>query len=108
MTIFKGRGVVQITGRNAGKSHIWAHIQQAVYNLRPSPVKLSWRELPGNKLQAYVDPTGTTAIWGLREEDMDPIQKWSIECNCGKRLSFDMWQFKTRKHMTMFLIRWAS
>ena len=100
--------VVIANGRRTGKSHIQSHIQRLLETLRPDPIKLSWRELPGNKLQAYVDPKGSTSIWGLREEDMDPIQDWCVEVNCGKRMAFDMWHFKSRKHITMFLLKWSS
>ncbi len=44
---------------------------------------------------------------GVREEDMIPIQKWCEENNCGRRTSFDTFQFKNKKQMTMFLLRWA-
>lgn len=94
------------TGRQMGKSYVNDLLKQFYANMEP--VKISWRELPGNKLQAYVDPESTTQVWGLREEHMDPIQRWTQECNCGKRMSFDMWQFKSRKHMTMFLMKWSS
>jgi len=103
---FKGRGLVQITGRQMGKSHVADILKNLYANMRP-PIKLSWRELPGNKLQAFVDPTGNVSVWGLREEDMDPIQEWSKECNCGTRISFDMWRFKSKKEITMFLMRWS-
>ena len=94
------------TGRQVGKSYVNDMLKQFYANMEP--VKISWRELPGNKLQAYVDPEATRQVWGLREEHMDPIQRWTQECNCGKRMSFDMWQFKSRKHMTMFLMKWSS
>ena len=73
------------------------------------PPKIKWQRLPGLKLQAYVDeiqPRGFER--GLREDDMDPVQAWCEQSNCGKRISFNIWQFKSRKHMTMFLIRWSS
>ena len=108
LTTYKGRGVLQVTGRGRqmGKSYVNDIIKQFYASMEP--IKISWRELPGNKLQAYVDPRSTTQVWGLREEHMDPIQKWCEECNCGKRMSFDMWHFKSRKHMTMFLLKWTS
>jgi hypothetical protein len=45
---------------------------------------------------------------GINEQDMDPIQKWCEEHNCGRRISFDMIQFKNKKQMTMFLLRWEQ
>ena len=44
---------------------------------------------------------------GINESDMDPIQKWCEEHNCGVRTSFDMIKFKNKKEMTMFLLRWS-
>jgi len=45
---------------------------------------------------------------GLNEKDMDPIQKWCEEHRCGRRISFDTFQFKNKAQMTMFLLRWGS
>lgn len=45
--------------------------------------------------------------WGLNEQDMDPVHKWSKENDCGIRTSFDTWQFRTDEEMTVFLLRWA-
>lgn len=44
---------------------------------------------------------------GINEADMDPIQQWCEEHNCGTRTSFDMIKFKNKKEMTMFLLRWG-
>lgn len=46
-------------------------------------------------------------VTGLSESDIDPIQKWCEEHNCGRRTSFDMFKFKNKKQMTMFLLRWG-
>jgi hypothetical protein len=82
-----------------------------LYNtmMLPTP-KIKWQRLPGLKLQAYVDdvrPENRPGR-GLSEPDMDPIQAWSEECRCGVRMSFNVWQFKNEKQITMFLIRWSS
>ncbi len=45
---------------------------------------------------------------GLNEQDIDPIQQWCEEHNCGRRTSFDTFQFKNKAQMTMFLLRWGS
>lgn len=47
-------------------------------------------------------------VTGLSENDVDPIQRWCEEHNCGVRTSFDMFKFKNKKEMTMFLLRWGS
>jgi hypothetical protein len=101
---------IMASGRKAGKSQLNLWMQH--YQNMIKPTKISWRELPGNKLQAFVDPSlvvqprGT--IWGLRDSDMTAVQEWSDEFNCGKRMSFDVWKFKNRKSITMFLLRWSS
>ena len=105
MTQYKGRGLIQITGRNAGKSVVQKF---QMLSKAPKP-KIKWKQLPGNKLQAYIDeiqPRGFER--GLNESDMDPIQDWSKECNCGVRTSFNTWEFKDAKHITMFLMKWSS
>jgi hypothetical protein len=38
---------------------------------------------------------------------MDPVHEWSKENDCGVRISFDTWQFKTDEEITVFLLRWA-
>jgi hypothetical protein len=44
---------------------------------------------------------------GVNEKDMEPIQKWCEDHNCGRRVSFDTFQFKNKKQMTFFLLRWS-
>jgi hypothetical protein len=44
---------------------------------------------------------------GINEQDIDPIQQWCEENNCGKRVSFDTFQFKTNAQKTMFLLKWS-
>jgi len=97
-------------GRNVGKSYVntimqdWYRITQLGF--RP---KIKWQRLPGLKLQAYTDEVGPRGFErGLREDDMDPVQAWSDECQCGTRMSFNVWKFKSEKQITMFLIRWAE
>lgn len=97
-----------VIGRQMGKSYLNDILKNFYKTMSYKPV-VKWQELPGLKLQAYVDdiqPRGFER--GLREDDMDPVQAWCEKANCGKRISFNIWQFKSRKHMTMFLIRWSS
>jgi hypothetical protein len=94
-----------------GKSYVNS-IMQNWYKTMQVGVKpkIKWLRLPGLKLQAYVDDIGPRGFGnsGLRESDMDPIQEWTDECNCGTRLSFNVWKFESEKQITMFLIRWSS
>ena len=102
--------VVISHGRRMGKSYVNSLLQNwyTTMGMAYTP-KIKWQRLPGLKLQAYTDdvqPRGFER--GLSESDMDPIQTWSTECNCGKRMSFNVWQFKSEKHITMFLMKWAA
>jgi hypothetical protein len=80
---------------------------QAFMRMLPNPPKIIWYQLPGRKLKATWLPSPKSFELGLKESDMDPIQKWCQESNCGKRLSFDMFQFTNDKQITMFLLRWS-
>ena len=107
---FKGRGLVQFTGRQMGKSYVNSLLKNWYASMREQYTpKIKWQRLPGLRLQAYVDeiqPRGFER--GLNESDMDPIQEWSQTCNCGVRMSFNVWKFKNEKQITMFLIRWTE
>jgi len=81
---------------------------QAFMHMYKQPPKIIWHQLPGRKLKATWLPQARGFEMGLKESDMDPIQKWCQDSNCGKRISFDMFQFKTDKQITMFLLRWSS
>jgi hypothetical protein len=55
--------------------------------------------------RSQVGPRGYEV--GINETDIDPIQEWCEQHNCGKRISFDMIKFKNKKEITMFLLRWG-
>lgn len=40
------------------------------------------------------------------EKYMEEVASWCAETNCGKRTSFDMFQFKTEQEYMMFMLRW--
>jgi len=97
-------------GRNVGKSYVNSIMQNWYAGMRAQYTpKIKWQRLPGLKLQAYTDEVAPRGFErGLNESDMDPVQAWSTECNCGTRMSFNVWKFKNEKHITMFLMKWAS
>ena len=45
-------------------------------------------------------------MW-INEDDMVEIATWCELNQCGKRISFDMFSFRTREQLTMFLLRWS-
>ena len=103
--------VVISHGRQMGKSYVNSLLKNWYASMREQYTpKIKWLRLPGLKLQAYVDDIGPRGFGnsGLKETDMDPIQAWSVECNCGTRMSFNVWNFKSEKQITMFLIRWSE
>ena len=95
-------------GRQVGKSYVNELIKNWYESMALTPT-IKWQRLPGLKLQAYTDDVAPRGFErGLNESDMDPIQAWTDECNCGKRMSFNVWHFKNEKQITMFLIRWSE
>ena len=105
---FKGRGLVQLTGRQNGKSQFssWINVWNAVMD---KPPIIRWQQLPGRKVKAYAEVGPRGFERGLRDNDLDEVQAWIWECiPSAKRLSFDMWLFKEDKHVTMFLMKWSS
>jgi hypothetical protein len=71
--------------------------------------KIKWVSAEGRlRLAARVEiqPRGWEV--GLSEDDLWPIHEWCLKNHCGRRMSFDIFQFKSKKEMTMFLLRWGS
>ena len=102
--------VVIAHGRQMGKSYVNSLLKNWYASMREQYApKIKWQRLPGLKLQAYTDDVAPRGFErGLNESDMDPVQDWCEECRCGVRMSFNVWKFESEKHITMFLIRWAS
>ena len=102
--------VVIAHGRQMGKSYVNSLLQSWYRTMRESyKPKIKWQRLPGLKLQAYTDELDPRFVQrGLCDDDMDPVQEWSIECRCGVRMSFNVWKFKNEKQITMFLIKWSE
>jgi hypothetical protein len=69
--------------------------------------KIHWFNINKTILQARVGVQSRGYEVGLKESDIDPIQTWCGENNCGRRISFDKFKFKTEKEKLMFLLKWA-
>lgn len=74
-------------------------------------MKISWREHETKKLHLVAhkpqDPNHIDYIDFLTEEDLKPVWEWCAINNCGTRMSFDMFKFRNKKQITMFLLRWS-
>ena len=71
--------------------------------------KIKWIHSEGRlrlAARAEIQPRGWEV--GLVEADLEPIQAWCQQNRCGRRTSFDTFQFRNKKEMTMFLLRWGS
>lgn len=108
--IRRGETTLISSGRQVGKSYVNSLINNYLATMRAQYTpKIKWQRLPGLKLQAYTDDVAPRGFErGLNEGDMDPIQVWTEETNCGKRMSFNVWQFKNEKQITMFILKWAA
>ncbi len=72
-------------------------------------IKIVWREKGRLSLVATMPAPGPRGFeLGLAERDIDPIQKWCEEHQCGVRTSFDTFRFRNQKEKMMFLLRWGS
>lgn len=118
MNKYKGRGVVQITGRNAGKSH-WTNVaiqrlmdeinSRPIENLALSegtvygaqyycvePVGGNWMEMEHWAIQMYGE---TGSLWKeTKNLTPEPLQRWYMN---NRRF----W-FRDEKDRTMFILRW--
>ena len=44
---------------------------------------------------------------GISEADMEAVQLWCEEHKCGRRVSFDTFQFRNKKELAFFLLKWS-
>jgi len=42
----------------------------------------------------------------LQNELLKELEKWCIQCQCGKRVSHNSFAFKTEEELTMFRMKW--
>jgi hypothetical protein len=72
--------------------------------------KLSWspanKRTPRGKWLRFRVPDEHMSVKEL-EDQIEAMVKWCEENDCGRRMSYDMWKFKTKAEMTLFLLRWS-
>jgi hypothetical protein len=47
-------------------------------------------------------------LTGIGEDEMRIIQLWCEQNQCGRRVSFDTFQFRNKKDLAFFLLKWSS
>ena len=43
----------------------------------------------------------------VTQAELDEVGAWCQENNCGQRMSFDQFRFRTEEQVTAFLLRWG-
>jgi hypothetical protein len=43
----------------------------------------------------------------ITEEDGVMIAEWCKEHNCGRRTSFNMFEFRNKNELSMFMLKWS-
>lgn len=98
---------VVINPRRAGKSHMTRIMD--LYNRwrrMTNNLEMVWEQIGKNQLRAKIN-TAPQYFDIASESDMDAIQEWCVAHNCGIRTSFDTFKFRSKKEMTMFLLKWS-
>ena len=68
-------------------------------------VKLTWTQIDRPPKGRWLQASWNDA-W-FPDDALSQVQSWTVENNCGQRMSFDLWQFRTRAEVTAFLLRWS-
>lgn len=100
-----GEMMIMMSGRQSGKTVFKQHYANMWNAIMNQPLKIHWKR-NGNRVTAYTD---NDSLRGLRDSDMDEVQQWVWNTiPTARRLSFDSWELKQEKHVTMFLLKWSS
>jgi hypothetical protein len=73
-------------------------------------MKIVWEKHPSREFTLYARIAydhGPVTQTGLRDHDLDPIQLWCAKNSCGRRTSFEQFQFRNEQEVTMFLLKWS-
>jgi hypothetical protein len=63
-----------------------------------------WVELnEGFDSSPFQDPLSTVPS----EQQLNEVQKWCEDNQCGTRMSFDQFVFQTEKELSLFLLKWS-
>lgn len=67
--------------------------------------KSAWvkiENIPGHWLRFENDVYSSIA-----DSYFERVQAWTVDTECGRRMAYDMWQFKNSEEVTAFLLRWS-
>lgn len=71
----------------------------------------------------YIEPYQTKLLWRVDTKQgvwlvcynasavspgtLEKVQQWSNEHQCGNRIAWHTWKFKSKEEMTVFLLKWS-
>jgi len=68
-----------------------------------------WSESGLNlKLIAEMDWEDGTGVHAPDQHVVERIAEWCYNNRCGRRTSYDTFKFRSRKQITLFLLRWGE
>lgn len=69
-----------------------------------------WVRQPGDRIivAAQYKHQEDFLHYGLQPDHFDTIGFWCKETGCGRRTSYNQFEFKKEKHLTMFLLKWSG
>jgi hypothetical protein len=73
-------------------------------------MKIVWERDTKKSLVLYARISydhGPITHTGLREHHLEPVQEWCMHNKCGRRTSFEQFQFRNEEEITMFLLKWG-
>lgn len=88
-------------------THIWIDEMASEPNKKIYWIDTAKRFTLTARIRVHAYDSEHSFVVGLSEKDIDPIQQWCVQNNCGTRTSFDTFKFKNKKEITMFLLRWG-
>lgn len=69
--------------------------------------KPTWRQVPRDGLPYRVSCYDIKDGYLPPDAVLDLVQTWVEDNRCGKRMSYDTWEFKLEQDMMRFLLRWS-
>ncbi len=74
------------------------------------PSRFKWIEYNHRPLVLYANleyENGAVTQTGLKSDMLDPVQEWCERTKWGVRVSYDMFKFRDRAEISVFLLKWG-